>query len=66
MEPLLNVETVAKLLALSPWTVRSKIREGKLRPLRVGRRVVLEQAELERFLDEARKVCGVPPKEREQ
>jgi excisionase family DNA binding protein len=54
MEPLVSVEAAARLLSLSPWTVRAKIREGKLRPVRLGRRVLLEQAELQRFVDEAR------------
>jgi excisionase family DNA binding protein len=46
-----DVEQAATALALSPWTIRSYIRQGKLRPVRVGRRVLFEPAECERFLN---------------
>jgi excisionase family DNA binding protein len=46
MDPLLSIDESARLLSISPWTVRAKIREGKLRPVRLGRRVLLEQAKL--------------------
>ena len=55
MEPLCGIEDAARLLGISPWTVRAKIREGKLRPVRLCRRVLLEQAELQRFVEEARR-----------
>jgi excisionase family DNA binding protein len=55
MTQLLNVENVAIQLAISPWTVRSLLRTGRLRPLRVGRRVLVEESELQRFVEEARK-----------
>jgi len=55
-----NVEEVAKALAISPWTVRSYIRQGRLQPVRVGRRVLFEPAECERFL----KSCKDPPKQK--
>ncbi len=45
-----NVDQVAIALAISPWTVRSYIRQRKLQPVRVGRRVLFEPAECERFL----------------
>jgi len=54
MEPLLNFNDAARLLALSPWTVRLRIREGKLKSVRLGRRVLLEQSELQRLIEEAR------------
>ena len=54
MRPLNSVEEAAKLLGISPWTVRSYIRVGRLRPVRIGRRVLLEEAELERFVREAK------------
>jgi excisionase family DNA binding protein len=52
MERLKNVGEAAGLLGISPWTVRGYIREGKLIPVRLGRRVLLEEAELERFVAE--------------
>jgi len=54
MTQLLNVESVANQLAISIWTVRNLLRSGRLRPLRVGRRVLVEDSELQRFVDEAR------------
>jgi excisionase family DNA binding protein len=50
MQPLKSVEEAAELLGISPWTVRSYIRDGKLKPVRIGRRVLVEEAELERFV----------------
>jgi len=50
MQPLRSVKQAAGLLGLSPWTVRSYIRDGKLKPVRLGRRVLLAEGELERFV----------------
>ena len=50
MRPLKSVEEGAGLLRLSKWTVRNYIKAGKLRCVRLGRRVLLEEAELERFV----------------
>lgn len=54
MKPLYDVNGAAQLLRISPWTIRAHIREGKLKPVRIGRRVLLEEAELERFVAEAK------------
>jgi len=53
MNQLYDVNTAARLLAVSPWTVRAYIRTGKLRPVRFGRLVRLTTEELERFVAEA-------------
>jgi excisionase family DNA binding protein len=58
MEPLHDVNSAAKLLAISCWTVRAYIRQGKLRPIRIGRLVRLEQAELARFVASGKAVRG--------
>lgn len=50
MEKLFDVHAAAETLSISVWTVRSYIRDGKLKPVRLGRRVLLEQAELERLV----------------
>lgn len=55
MEPLLDVHNVARTLSLSPWTVRRMIADGRLIPVRLGRRVLVEPSEVERFVGEARK-----------
>lgn len=62
---LYDVQSAASALAVSPWTIRAYIRSGKLRPVRLGRLVRLDQQELERFVAEAQ-VSEVPahqPKE---
>jgi excisionase family DNA binding protein len=50
MKQLFDVNSAARLLSISPWTVRSYIHDGKLKPVRLGRRVLLEEAELEHFV----------------
>jgi excisionase family DNA binding protein len=54
MKQLFDVNSAARLLSISPWTVRSYIHDGKLKPVRLGRRVLLEEAELERFVAKGR------------
>jgi excisionase family DNA binding protein len=51
---LYDVVTAAQMLAVSTWTVRAYIREGKLCPVRIGRLVRLEGQELGRFVAEAK------------
>jgi excisionase family DNA binding protein len=50
MKALYDVKAAAQALAVSPWTIRAYIRDGKLKPVRLGRLVRLEEAELERFV----------------
>jgi len=50
MNQLYDVKAAARQLAVSPWSVRAYIRQGKLRPVRIGRLVRLDEAELERFV----------------
>lgn len=56
MEALHDVRDAAQLLAVSPWTIRAYIRNGKLRPIRIGRLVRIEDQELRRFVGEARSI----------
>ncbi len=53
MKTLYDVKAAAQALAVSPWTIRAYIRTGKLKPVRLGRLVRLEEAELERFVAQA-------------
>jgi excisionase family DNA binding protein len=53
---LLTLDAVAKLLAVSSHTIRSWVKRGRLRPLRICRRLLFEPSELARFLSEAREV----------
>jgi excisionase family DNA binding protein len=50
---LLTLLAVANLLCVSPHTVRSWVRKGKLRPVRICRRLLFEPAEVSRFLQAA-------------
>jgi excisionase family DNA binding protein len=50
-----DVKEAARLLSISPWTVRLYIRNGKLKPVRIGRRVLIEPSELQRLVEAGRK-----------
>lgn len=54
MEPLLTIEHAAQVLAISPWTIRRYIAVKKIRPVRIGRRVLLEESELRRIIEEGK------------
>lgn len=66
MRALKSVEEAAGLLGISKWTVRKDIREGRLTPVRLGRRVLLEEAELERFIAEGKKQNAVEAPQRQE
>jgi excisionase family DNA binding protein len=51
---LLTLETVARALCVSPHTVRSWVRKGKLRPIRLCRRLLFDPDEIARFLAAAK------------
>jgi excisionase family DNA binding protein len=55
MKALKTIPEAAELLRISHWTVRKAIRNGKLIPIRLGRRVCLEEEELERFIADGKK-----------
>lgn len=57
MERLLSIDAAAlQLGGISPWTVRAWISQGRLRRTKVGRRTMLRESELERFIQlEAKK-----------
>jgi len=57
MNALLDVKEAARAWAVSPWTIRAYIRDGKLRAVRIGRLVRLEASELERFVGEQKKMA---------
>lgn len=50
MKPLKSIQEAAAVLGISPWTVRAYIRDRRLRPVRLGRRVLLAEEELERLI----------------
>jgi len=55
MRALKSVEEAAVLLGISKWTIRGYIRDGKLKPVRLGRRVLLTEDELERLVARGQK-----------
>jgi excisionase family DNA binding protein len=59
MKALHDVKGAAQLLAVSPWTIRAYIRQGKLQPVRLGRLVRLDEEELNKFIAGAKGVGDV-------
>jgi excisionase family DNA binding protein len=51
---LMTLMEVASALRLSPHTIRSLIRRGKLRPTRICRRLLFAPEEVSRLLAEAK------------
>jgi excisionase family DNA binding protein len=47
---LLTLLAVAKALCVSPHTVRAWVRSGRLRPVRICRRLLFQPEEIARFL----------------
>ena len=54
MSKLLTIEQAAAVLGISPWTVRYHVKMGRLSRVKLGRRVLIEEAELERFVQECK------------
>jgi excisionase family DNA binding protein len=50
-----NVKEAGLALGLSHWTIRRYISDGKLRTVRLGRRVLVEPSECRRLVEEGRK-----------
>jgi len=56
-EPVLQLLTLSELasaLRVSPHTIRAWVRQGRLQPTRLCRRLLFHPAEVARFMDEAR------------
>jgi DNA-binding transcriptional MerR regulator len=51
---LLTLLAVAKALCVSPHTIRSWVRQGKLKPVRLCRRLLFHPDDIARLLTEAR------------
>jgi excisionase family DNA binding protein len=54
LEPLLTIEDVARLLGRTHWTLRHDVKAGRLRCVRIGRRIMVEPSEIQRFIEEGR------------
>lgn len=55
LEPLLSIEKAGDLIGISPWTVRHHLRTGKIGSVRIGRRILIEPAEIRRIVEEGRR-----------
>jgi len=53
-EMTIGIRDAAARLGISHWVLRKYIREGRLRAVRIGRRVLLEPGELQRLIDRGR------------
>jgi excisionase family DNA binding protein len=49
LDRLLTLEEVANLLRLSPHTIRAFTKRGKLRPVRICRRLLFHRADVEQL-----------------
>jgi excisionase family DNA binding protein len=56
MQSLLSVRGAAQALSLSPWTIRKYIAAGVIPCVRIGRRVLIEPAEVQKLIERGR--CG--------
>lgn len=54
LEPLLTMDEAGEIIRRSYWTVRKYVTDGKIQGVRVGREVLIEPAELRRFIDKGK------------
>ena len=52
--PLLTLREVAETLRVSPHTIRAWVRRGRIRPLRLCRRLLFDPNEVSRFIEGSR------------
>ena len=57
MDELMDVPGVARALKVSTLTIRRYIGRGALKAVRLGRRVLVEPQEVERFVSDARRTA---------
>jgi excisionase family DNA binding protein len=51
----LGVRQAAEAVGLSHWTLRAYVRQGKIKAVKIGRRLLIEPAELQRLVEAGRK-----------
>ena len=51
-----SVEETAEMLSLSPWTIRHYLRIGKLAQVKIGRRILVEESEIQDFVKRCKEV----------
>ena len=52
----MGIKEAADAVGLSHWTLRQYIRQGKVKAVRLGRRVLIEPSELQRLIEQGRGV----------
>ena len=50
-----TIDETAEFFGISPWSIRAMVRDGKLASVKVGRRRLIENAEIQRFINECKK-----------
>jgi hypothetical protein len=55
LERLLNIDEVARIIGRAHWTLRRDVKLGKLKCVRIGRRIMIEPSEIRRLIQEGRK-----------
>jgi excisionase family DNA binding protein len=58
-EQLLTLLELADLWRISPHTVRKMVREGRLRPIRICRRLLFDPADVQKLVETARQLPRV-------
>ena len=58
MTKLLSVDEASRVLAVSTFTVRRLVKNGKLRSVRVGKRLLLPETEVARVVSEGCEIKG--------
>ena len=54
LEPLLTLDDAAKLLGQTHWTLRHYVKSGRMRGVRIGRRLMIERCEIRRLVEDGR------------
>ncbi len=49
-----TIDETADFFGLSPWSIRAMVRTKKLASVKVGRRRLIETAEIERFINQCK------------
>jgi len=50
---LVSIKAAAEILAISPWTVRAWVTQGKISSAKLGARRLIPESEINRLLSEA-------------
>jgi excisionase family DNA binding protein len=56
----LDIETAAKAISVSPWTIREWIAQGKLPAARLGRRVCVTPEALQNLVKQGTRQAALP------